>query len=296
MKRKFVDLSIIICNYNTRRFLEKNLAALKKALKNISSEIIVVDNGSTDGSASLVSSQFPSVRLIRNSQNLGYSQGYNQGTKIASGRYILHLNSDIEWSSGSDLKNLISFLDNNPRIGIAGCKIITSGGRLDLPCKRSLPTLTNVLFQFSGLYRIFPGNKLLGEYYLTYLDENKAQYVDCLMGAFMLIRKSVFDQIGLLDERFFIYGEDIDFCFRAVRAGWKIYYYPSLTVLHSHGGTTNKSKLKHLYLFHKAMYHYYHKHLTQQSPFLLNLLVDLAIATRFAICLSYELAKSIYRS
>lgn len=280
MKRNNIDLSIVISNYNTKELLKKTLISCIKSSDKIKTEIIVVDDASADNSSQMVKKEFPKITLIQSKINRGYSKSYNIGTRIAKGRYILHLNSDVTFLGDQKLDYLIRFMDDNPQIGITGCKILKPNGKLDLPCKRALPTISNIFWQTSGLSNLFPNNKLFGEYYLNYLDENKIQSVDCLMGAFMLIRKKVFKQIGLLDEQFFIYGEDIDFCYRTKKAGWRIYYNPKLIIRHHHGGTTNKSRLKHILKFHHAMFLYYKKHLAKKNSFIINAFVYWGITTR----------------
>lgn len=279
-----VDLSIIISNFNTKILLEHTLHSLKKATKNIVCEIIVVDDASNDGSWEMVKEKFPKVILIQNKKNVGYSKSYNIGTKFAKGRYILHLNSDIEFLKGS-FNQLLKYLDLNKNIGIVGCKILKSNGQLDKPCKRSFPTLSNIFFQTIGLSKLLPSNKIFGKYYLSFIPDSQICEIDCVMGAFMLIRREVFKKIGFLDERFFFYGEDIDFCFRAKQAGFKVLYYPKIIIQHVHGGTTRQNSLKYIWMFHRAMFLYYKKHYSKSSNFLINWVAYSAIFTRFFVLL-----------
>ena len=277
------DLSIIISNYNTKDFLAVCLDSIASHLKNVSYEIIVVDDASGDGSSDIIEKNYPQIILLRNKMNMGYSKSYNRGTKAAKGKYILHLNSDTTFSKPFDFSLLIKYLEIYPDIGILGVKIIKDNGKLDLPCKRSFPTLVNVFFQSTGLAFLFPQNKIFGNYYLSYLTENKIHEVDCLMGAFMLIKKEVIDEIGYIDERFYMYGEDIDFCYRAKKRGWKIVYYPKVSITHHHGGTTRQKGISSLWLFHYAMYQYYQKHFASTSFLLINLITYLAILLRFLL-------------
>jgi len=278
-KNQSVDLSIIIGNYNTKAILQKTIRSIIKYNKQILFEIIVVDDASTDGSVEYLKQHFPDVRIFVNKTNLGYSKSYNIGTKNARGPYILHLNSDVLFLK-FELKRAIEYMNTHKNIGILGCRILKKDRRLDLPCKRSFPTIWNIFFQSIGLSKLFPKSKLFGRYYLTYLNERSIAQVDCLMGAFMLIRKKVIHKIGYLDEQFFIYGEDIDYCYRAKKAGWNIVYFPAITVKHIHGGTTNNNKLKHVLLFHQAMFLYYKKHFNN-NHILVNLLVYGGICIRF---------------
>lgn len=280
MNKTSIDLSIVISNFNTKRELTDLLHSIYSLKNNLNLEVIVVDDYSSDGSAEAIAKNFPQVNLLKNKTNLGYSKSYNKGTRVALGRYILHLNSDIVLDKKMNFKNLIEFMDKNQKVGILGCKIQKLDGSLDLPCKRSAPNLLNVFFQTTGLHKLFPKSRLFGNYYLTFLDENKTYEVDCLMGAFMFIRKKVIKDIGLLDERFFIYGEDIDFCYRTKTAGWKIVYYPAITVQHTHGETTSKHWLKHIWLFHQAMFLYYQKYFAHKYPSIINVIVFAGITLR----------------
>lgn len=273
-----VQLSIVICNFNTKDLLQTTLSSIYSHVMNISFEVIVVDDASTDDSVKMIKQNFQNVILLQNSMNLGYSKSCNRGTKIAKGAYILHLNSDVEFEKDVDFGEVLNYLERNNDIGILGCKIITLDCSLDLTCKRSFPTLGNALFQSTGLTKLFPKNKIIGNYYLTYLDENKIHEVDCL-AAFMLIRREVFETVGYIDERFFIYGEDIDFCYRTKQYGWKIVYYPLFTIKHHHNASLEKLGLKNIFLFHKAMVIYYSKHSDHNN--LVKSSVYLAIFFRF---------------
>lgn len=287
------DLSIIIGTHNTKKLLKNTLTSLQEMdLGKIRYEIIVIDDCSNDNTSDMLKSDFPFVSIIRNARNLGYSKSYNKGTKQALGKYILHLNSDVLFSKTSSLVELIHFMDNHKNIGIAGCRILKQNGRLDLPCKRSFPTLANVFFQTVGLARLFPSNKFFGNYYLGFLPERQLCEVDCIMGAFMLIRKEVFTKIGLLDERFFMYGEDIDFCFRAKRAGWKVLYYPKIVIKHVHGGSTKQNSWKYIWMFHGAMFLYYRKHVAKKTFFAINAIIYLAIVFRFLSLLLFSILEN----
>ncbi|MBF8250051.1 MAG: hypothetical protein HW400_652 [Candidatus Levybacteria bacterium] len=278
---KQLDLSIIIGNYNTEKLLEKTISSVYRNIKNISFEIIVVDDGSSDRSVEMVKNKFPKIKIRENAKNLGYSKTYNIGTRLSKSRYVLHLNSDIFFTKDSSLDLIIKFMDKNQNIGISGCKIIKRDGSLDMPCKRSLPTIINVFSQTIGLYKIFPKIKSLN-YYLTYIPDDEIARIECIMGAFMLIRKELIKKIGYLDERFFIYSEDIDYCYRAIKAGWSVYYFPKIKIKHMHGGTTQQFKFKYLLNFHKGMFLYYNKHFARKNLFLVNYLIYSGILLRLA--------------
>lgn len=282
-----LDLSIIICNYNTGRLLKNTLSSIYRNTKNITFEIITVDDGSTDRSVEIIKKYFPKVRIIKNVKNLGYSKSCNIGTRLSKGKYILHLNSDVNFTKNTSMSLIIKFMDDNPNIGIAGCKIIKYDGSLDLPCRHSLPTLTNAFFQMFGLYKIFSNIKSTN-YYMTYLPDDKITKVGGL-GAFMLLRKELVRRIGYLDERFFIYCEETDYCYRAIKAGWDVYYFPKIEVKHMHAGTTNQFRIKALFLFHKGIFLYYKKHYSNENFFLINLFVYAGIVVRLIFFISVEL-------
>lgn len=289
MKKNTLDLSIVISTFNTKGLLKKTLLSVYRTFKDITFEIIVVDDASGDGSADMVRKYFPKANVITNKNNLGYSKSYNLGTKISNGKYILHLNSDVQFLGNLSFNEIISFMKSRPDVGIAGCKVLKSNGSLDLPCRRSFPTPINIFFQTIGLAKMFPKNKYFGNYYLTYLDDNKITEIDCIMGAFMLIKRDLFKKIGYLDEIFFIYGEDIDFCYRAKNAGWKIVYFPKIKIKHLHGGTTNNFRLRYIWHFHYSMFQYYNKHYLKKNLFPLHIIVYTGIILRLALVLFVNL-------
>jgi len=285
---KPLDVSIIIGNYNTEKLLKRTLSSVYQNTKNVNFEIIVIDDGSVDKSVEMVKKNFPKIKIRKNTKNLGYSKTYNIGTKLSKSRYTLHLNSDVFFTKDSSLDLIIKFMDENPNIGISGCKIIKHDGSLDLPCRHSLPTLTNVFFQTLGLYKIFPNIKS-ANYYMTYLPDDRIVKVGGIIGAFMLIRKKLINEIGYLDERFFIYCEDTDYCYRAIKAGWDVYYFPKIKVKHMHGGTTKQFKVKSLLNFHKGMFLYYKKHNAKDKFFLLNFIVYSGILIRLGLFATFAL-------
>lgn len=287
--KKRLDLSIIIGTYNTKNLLKKTLFSIYRNTKNIMFEIILIDDASADGTYEVIKKQFPLIKIIKNEKNLGYSKTYNKGTKLAKGKYILHLNSDVYFTKNSNLALMIDFMDKNPRVGIAGCKVLKHNGVLDLPCRHAIPTLINVLFQMLSLYRLFYNIRKLN-YYMTYLDESVITEVGGILGAFMLIRKKVFKKIGYLDENFYLYCEDTDFCYRAKRAGWEIYYYPKIAVKHLHGETTKQFRKHALIQFHVGMYYYYKKHHAKKNASIVNLIVLLAIILRFFLFFGFEIS------
>lgn len=247
-----MDISVIIVNYNVREFLNNALTSLSKALAQLKSEIIVVDNASDDGSIQLVQKNFPAVTLIVNRKNLGFAKANNQALALAKGKFLLLINPDTLVQEDS-LTKLITFLQENKHVGMVGCKILNPDGTFQLPCRRSFPTPWVAFTKTFGLSSLFPKSKLFAKYNLTYLDENKTYEVDAVSGSFMLVRREVYEKIGGLDESFFMYGEDLDWCFRVQQAGWKVYYVPITSIIHYKGESTKRSNIDELKVFYSAM-------------------------------------------
>ena len=211
-----MDLSVIIVNYNVRDFLENALVSIEKALearlengKQITSEVFVVDNGSDDGSVELVRKKFPHVHLLVNEENLGFARANNAALKKVHGRYLLLINPDTIVQEDT-LKAMIEFFESNPAVGAAGCRILNPDGTLQLACRRSFPSPWVSFTKTTGLSALFPRSKLFGRYNLTYLNPNEICEVDAISGSFMIVRRTVYEQVGGLDENFFMYGEDLD--------------------------------------------------------------------------------------
>ena len=286
-----MHLSIIIVNYNTK---DLTLQCLKSVYENIPSalevEVFLVDNASTDGSIEAINKSFPQVQLIVNESNLGFSAANNRAIKKADGKYILLLNSDTVIFPDT-LSTMLDYMERHPEVGAAGCKVVLPDGRLDKACKRSFPTPSNALFHALQLHKLFPNSEKFGAYNLTYLPEDQISDVECLVGAFMMVRKTTIDEIGLLDETFFMYGEDIDWCYRIKQAGWRITYYPKTRIIHYKGSSAKKKRWSMLWEFHRAMLIYYNKHLAREKGMLVNLLVYLAIYLRYSIVVVGNLFK-----
>jgi GT2 family glycosyltransferase len=274
-------ISVIIVNYNVRDFLSQAITALQRALKGIRSEIIVVDNASIDGSVELVKKKFRSVKLITSNKNLGFAKANNLGLKISSGKYVLLLNPDTVVQENT-IRVMLSFFDEHHETGLAGCKIIDPDGSFQLGCRRSFPSPWVSFCKISGLSALFPKSRLFGKYNLTYLDADKGYQVDAISGSFMMFRRQVFEQIGGLDEDFFMYGEDLDFCYRVQTQGWKINYVPETTIIHYRGQSTRRSNIDEIKTFYQAMHLFVEKHLGQS--------VFLKIILRIAISMTSRLA------
>jgi hypothetical protein len=284
------DVSVSIVNYNAKEYLDRCLTSLYKSIKNHSFEVVVVDNFSSDGSSDLVRLKFPGVKLIQNTSNLGYTKANNIGIKRSTGKYVISLNSDTK-VSGNAIDRLIEFMDSNPDAGAAGPKLLNSDGTLQMQCRRGFPTLINSLFYFSGLNRLFPKSKLLGGYLLTYLDDKNTVEVDSLCGAAMIVRRDVIDKVGLMDESYYMYGDDIDWCIRIKKAGWKIYYLPDAEIIHYGGISSRKRSYRSIFEFHRAMAVFYGKHYAKKRLFIFNWPVYAGIWLKCGL----ELAKNLLR-
>ncbi len=253
------EISIIIVNFNVKEFLEQSLSSVKKAVEGIESEIFVVDNASTDGSAEFIRMKFPDVKLIENSENRGFSSANNQALRQAQGKYLVLLNPDtvVQEDTFSTIRD---FLKDHPDCGMVGCKILNPDGSLQLACRRSFPTLWVGVTRITGLSRLFPKSRWFGRYNLTYLDPDEMYEVEAISGSFMAIRRDVIEQIGYLDEAFFMYGEDLDWCYRIREAGWKIYYFPKTKIIHFKGESSKKADIDLTLMFYRAMKLFVEKH------------------------------------
>ncbi|MCU6797652.1 glycosyltransferase family 2 protein [Paenibacillus sp. WQ 127069] len=280
-----MDLSIIILNYNTCELTLNAIQSVYDSQTSFCYEIIVVDNHSSDASVVEIKRRYPNVRLVENPSNDGFSKGNNIGIKLATGRYILLLNSDTIIDSDS-LQTMIAFMDQNLSIGAAGCKIVLPDGSLDKACKRGFPTPLASFYYAFGISKLFPKVSRFNQYQLGYLDPDQDYPVDCLVGAFMMVRKEAIDQVGMLDEDFFMYGEDIDWCYRIKQGGWRIHYYPYTQIVHHKGASSRRKPFKIIYEFHRAMYLFHKKHYQKKYNFLINGLVYLGIALKFILSLA----------
>lgn len=273
MSGKTPDLSIVILSYNTKALTRECLMSLSASrLGAYTMEVIVCDNGSTDRSAAMIKQEFPNVIVIENGKNLGFAAGNNPGIKRARGRFVLLLNSDTEVPKNT-LRTMIRFMDDNPAAGAATSKVVLQDGSLDWACHRGLPTPWVAFTYISKLEKLFPRTRLFGEYHQGYKDLSTTHEVDCITGAFFLVRREVIKNVGLLDEDYFMYGEDIDWCYRIRTSGWGIMYNPTVSVLHKkkQSGRLNrdmKRKVTTEVFFHKYNWLFYRKHYEKDHPVL----------------------------
>jgi len=274
-----MKLSIIIVNYNVKYFLEQCLHSVRKAINNIDAEVFVVDNNSVDGSIEMLNQKFPEVSLIANKDNVGFSKANNQAIERSSSKYILLLNPDTLVEDNTFVK-VVQFMDEHPDAGGLGVKMVDGKGDFLPESKRGLPTPSVAFYKVFGLSKIFPRSKIFGKYHLGYLDKEKTHEVDILSGAFMLLRKSILDKTGLLDETFFMYGEDIDLSYRIIKAGYKNYYFPETRIIHYKGESTKKGSVNYVVVFYKAMIIFARKHFSSKNAWIFSFLINMAVYFR----------------
>ena len=278
-KTSNIDLSVIIVNYNVEYFLEQCLNSVIMASEKLNVEVFVVDNNSIDGSVKMLKKKFPSVLLIENKKNYGFSKANNQAIEKAQGRNILLLNPDTVVEE-STFKKVVDFMDENPDAGGLGVRMVDGKGNFLPESKRGLPTPKVAFFKIFGLSKLFPKSKLFGSYHLGYLNEHDINQVDVLSGAFLLFKKEVSDKIGMLDEAFFMYGEDIDFSYRITQGGYHNYYYPETSIIHYKGESTKKSSVNYVFIFYKAMVIFAQKHFSKNNAKIFSFAIHLAIYFR----------------
>lgn len=273
------DLGIVIVNWNTQNLLRNALRTVL-ASTDLSLQVVVVDNASKDGSANMIRTEFPQVTLIASSENEGFSKANNHGLRqmeFGKGRnnpdtprYALLLNSDTEVPPTA-LAEMVAYLDREDRqdVGCAGCKLIMGNGELDIACRRRFPTPEVSFYRMAGLTKLFPKSPRFGQYNMTYLPDDIETEVDSVVGAFMILRREVIAEVGLLDEDYWMYGEDLDWAFRIKQAGWKIMYNPAVEILHLKRASSKKSKRAHA-AFYQAMLKFYNDHYRATTPFWLH--------------------------
>mgnify|MGYP001217608445 CR=1 FL=1 len=288
-----MKLSVVIVNYNVKHFLEQCLHSVRKASAGVPCEVFVVDNNSVDGSVKMVKEKFPEVKIIANQENLGFSKANNQAIKLAVGEYVLLLNPDTIVEDDTFVK-ILDFMDSHPEAGGLGVKMVDGQGKFLPESKRGLPTPAVAFYKIFGLARLFPKSKIFGQYHLSYLHPDKIHAVDVLSGAFMLIRKSVLDKIGGLDESYFMYGEDIDLSYRINLEGYKNYYFPETRIIHYKGESTKKSSINYVLVFYQAMIIFATKHFSQKNARLFSFLINLAVYFRASLAILRRVAGKVF--
>jgi O-antigen biosynthesis protein len=266
------------------------LNSVFKALENVNGEVFVVDNNSIDNSLEMVASKFPSVKLIANKENVGFSKANNQAIELSQGKYVLLLNPDTVVEESTFVKT-IDFLNQHPNAGGLGVRMLDGKGNFLPESKRGLPTPSVAFYKIFGISTLFPKSKLFGKYHLGYLPENKTNKIEILSGAFMLLRKETLNKIGLLDETFFMYGEDIDLSYRVILAGYDNYYFPETSIIHYKGESTKKSSVNYVFVFYNAMIIFAKKHFSQNNAALFSFLINIAIYLRAGMAISARFIK-----
>ena len=270
-------LSIIIVNYNVKFYLEQCLESVRRASRGLQVEVFVVDNLSTDGSVEYLRGRFPEVTFIANRENVGFARANNQAIRLSTGRYVLLLNPDT--IVGEDtLARCVEFMEAHPEAGGVGVHMLNANGTFAPESRRGLPTPFVAFCKMTGLGKLFPKSRLFGRYYMGYLDVNEVNEIEVMSGAYTMLRREALDKVGLLDEDFFMYGEDIDLSYRVLKGGYKNYFVP-VRMLHYKGESTVKSSYRYVYTFYQAMQLFFNKHYAHYSV-LVSLPIRAAIWAR----------------
>ena len=288
-----MDLSIIIVNYNVADELKQCLTSVQKAVAGMNAEVFVVDNASEDESCRMIEEQFSWVRLIRNLENLGFAKANNQALRIVSGRYVLILNPDTVIEEQL-CRKMVAFMDEHQDCGGLGAKMLDAEGNFLPESKRGFPTVWTAFCKLSGLGRLFPRSDFFNHYYLGALPHNQTNEIEILAGACMMLRKSVIDSVGLFDERYFLYGEDIDFSHRIVQAGYKNYYFPEVSLVHLKGRSTRKSDSRCVKAFYDAMSLFADTYLKNRKVALVMIKTGVAVL-KYVALVKYFVRKSFLK-
>ena len=277
-----MKVSVIIVNYNVKYYLEQCLLSVRKALQGIPSEVYVVDNHSKDGSVEYLRRRFREVNFVASTHNLGFARANNFAIKRAKGEYVLLLNPDT--IVGEDtIRDSIAFMDSHPDAGGLGVKMLKSDGDKAMESRRGLPSPLTAFYKMCGLCSRYPKSRRFGKYYMSYLDWDKPARIEVISGAYCLMRRTAIEKVGMLDEDFFMYGEDIDLSYRLLKGGYENWYLP-VSILHYKGESTHKSSFRYVHVFYEAMLIFFKKHYRQAS-FWITLPVKLAIYVKATIAL-----------
>src|SRR3990167_6304436 len=284
-----MDLSIIIVSFNTKELLKSCLNSVIGSSKEFQTEIFVVDNNSSDNTAAMIKKDYPQIKLIANKKNLGFSKANNQAFKKAKGKYVLILNPDTRLLPNT-LRKMVEFMDKHQEVAISTCRVELADGSLDKDCRRHFPTPWRAFCHFSRLSRLFSGSKIFDQYYMGYLPEDREHEIDSCVGAFMMVRAKAIEKVGLFDEDFFFYGEDLDWCWRFKEKGYKVFYTPITKMIHYKGAAsgikppsahlskaTIESKKRAVTESTRAMKLFYKKHYTDKYPRLITWAVILSV-------------------
>lgn len=286
------DISLVIVNYNVKEFLANLLTSVDKARGNLVLETFVVDNDSSDGSISYLRRRFPHVTFIENRENVGFGRANNQAIQTATGKYTLLINPDTLIEEDT-LRVMFEHMENHPNTGAAGCKILNPDGTFADESRRTIPTPWKALGKVLGLATLFPQSKMLAGYYMNWLDENTPSEVPVISGSFMFFRTDVLKELDCFDERFFMYGEDIDLCYRLSQTGKVIDYVPSTSIIHYKGESTKKDNIDYIIIFNKALYQFFEKHYSYSYTLLFRMIIVSGIVIRGIIGYAKTLIKRV---
>lgn len=276
-----IDLSIVILNWNDRKHMEICLDSLQNCTKSRTMEVIVVDNASTDGSCEMVEQKYPNVKLIRNKENVGFPKGNNMGIRASQGKYVFVLNSDIKLLDNC-VDALVDYLEEHTDIGMIGPKILNADLSHQSSCRRD-PTLWNNFCSASGLASLFPNSKFFSGEHMLYFHGDRTLDVEVLVGCFWLARRAALDQFGLLDEGFFIYAEDVDWCMRCRKAGWRVVFFTGAQAIHYRGvSTTKKDPVRFAVTQQQSVLRFWEKHHGSLGRFAISCLLFCRLGIRWA--------------
>jgi N-acetylglucosaminyl-diphospho-decaprenol L-rhamnosyltransferase len=274
------SLDVVIVSYRCRELLRACLGSLSEYSPSRPMTVFVVDNASDDGTIEMVKSEFPKVRLRAARENLGFARANNLAIREGSASYVLALNPDTRVTADA-LDRMMKLMDERPDIGIAGCRLVLQDGTFDHAAKRSFPTPLSAVAHFAGIGRRVNASARLAQYRAPELNEHASGPVDAVNGAFMLMRRTALDQVGLFDEGYWMYMEDLDLCYRFARAGWLTWYEPRAKVIHIKAGTSGRyRKPRANYAFHYGMYRFYRKHYARRHNPLVNMTVYVGIGAK----------------
>lgn len=273
-----MDVSTVIVNWNTCDILRDCLASLYANTRDVEFEVIVIDNASSDGSVDMVKSEFPQVKIIANAENRGFAAANNQGIAATEGRYVLLLNSDTVVLDGA-IDKVVAFADTYPKAGITGCRVLNEDKTLQLSCFM-FPSVLNVFLLTTYLYKLFPKSKFFGRSRMTWWDGSDIREVDVVTGCFMLVRQEAIKQVGMMDEGFFMYWEETDWCYRFKQAGWKVMFTPDAQIIHIGGVSSKQVKPKMVWHWRKSMLLFFKKHKSLLAYLSVWILIALFFLTR----------------
>jgi GT2 family glycosyltransferase len=282
-----VDVSVVIVHYETPELLVGCLEALAASTGGVILEVFVVDNASTRFDEAVTRRAYPGVEVLVNDTNAGFAVASNRGIRLSTGRFVLLLNPDTVVAPDS-LATMLAYMDIRPDVGCATARLELEDGSLDLACRRLFPTPARSFYRITLLSRLFPRSRRFGQYNLTYLDDREETEIDAPCGAFMMVRRDVVDRVGLLDEAYFMYGEDLDWAYRIKAAGWRIMYTPVTTVQHRKRASSRRFRHRTIRYFHDGMRRFYAAHYASSQPRVVNFLIMAAISARERLELTWD--------